>query len=178
MRKAAHRATRRSERAGQVRRLLGELRALDAWPSLQPSGNARNVMLFDGSCGFCTWIVGKARRLDTRALFAFVPYQFVSDAELDAFGVTRQQCSRSIAAISAAGRLYRGAHAVNALLFACTATRPLAVAIHVFWPLLLTEIGLYRLVARQRTRISAVLGTQKFALLPDGLDNVTRSVAS
>lgn len=127
-------------------------------------------MLFDGSCGFCTWSVGQARRLDAEALYAFVPHQHLSDTTLASLGVTRQQCSRSIQALTAGGRLYQGAHAVNAFLFASSATRALVVLFYVLWPLLLAEIGLYRLVANQRICISAFLGTQKCALFPSGLD--------
>jgi predicted DCC family thiol-disulfide oxidoreductase YuxK len=161
------RSTVRSERADHVRRMLGNLRALESHLHLQPSATAGSIILFDGRCGFCTWCVGQAKRLDAQAAYAFLPYQCISDRTLAAFGISRRQCDRSIQALTASGRVYSAAHAVNAFLFASSATRALVVLLYVLWPLLLAEIGLYRLIANQRVRISAFLRTQECALLPE-----------
>ena len=109
----------------------------------------RATLLYDGDCGFCTWAVEKVRRwLKPRARVVFWQGE-----DLDALGVTPEQCAESIQFIDASGVRTDQGQAVAKLL---QVSRPP-------WPLVGAVIGLpgvvqvtsaaYRLVARNRYRL-------------------------
>jgi predicted DCC family thiol-disulfide oxidoreductase YuxK len=73
---------------------------------------ARPVLLFDGDCAFCTtcatWMQRHIRRLDST-----VPYQM---ADLDALGVTAEQCERALQWVGADGTVFSAHLAVARVL--------------------------------------------------------------
>ena len=84
------------------------------------------VLVFDGYCGFCTRTVGWLDRLDRRHRLAALPYQ--AGEVLARYGLTAQECDQAAWAITADGRRYRGAGAINAAVAAALGTRlPLLV---------------------------------------------------
>jgi predicted DCC family thiol-disulfide oxidoreductase YuxK len=65
----------------------------------EPSSSTRGVLVYDGDCGFCTWTVGHLRRL-VRPDIAIIPSQ---TADLDALGLTEQQCLDAVQWVGADG---------------------------------------------------------------------------
>ncbi len=87
----------------------------------------------------------------------FTAYQDISDEELTALGLSRDEVEKTAVLVSG-GRRFRGAAAANAILWSMPAWRPLVILIHLIPVLLLFEHLGYRLVARHRGRISRALG--------------------
>lgn len=107
------------------------------------------TLLFDGDCGFCTWVITKVKRwIKPRAEVA--PWQF---ADLEALGVTEDECAASIQFVDQDGTHVSEGRAVAGLLK--TAHQP--------WPFLGAIVELpvfvhvsnitYRLIARNRYRL-------------------------
>ncbi len=122
------------------------------------------LVIFDGTCGFCTWSVGVLRRALGVNVSA-IPYQWLSDAELAAFDTTRARCADAVHFVDARGDVWAGADAINTLL----RDRPFCgVAIRFVtrrpWALAL-ERRAYAWVTRNRERISQLLGTRRYALI-------------
>ena len=74
----------------------------------------RIVLLFDGSCNFCTACAELLRLLDWRHGLHCVPFQ--APGVPQAYGLTIPQCAEAVWAISAEGHAYRGAQAVSVAL--------------------------------------------------------------
>ena len=72
------------------------------------------VLLFDGSCNFCTACVEFLRLLDRRHRFQYLPFQAPDVPQ--SYGLTVAQCEQAAWAISPNGHIYRGAQAVCATL--------------------------------------------------------------
>jgi predicted DCC family thiol-disulfide oxidoreductase YuxK len=72
------------------------------------------VLLFDGSCNFCTACAEFLRLLDWRDHLHCLPFQAPDVPQ--SYGLTVAQCEQAVWAISPDGRLYRGAQAVCATL--------------------------------------------------------------
>jgi predicted DCC family thiol-disulfide oxidoreductase YuxK len=122
------------------------------------------LVIFDGTCGFCTWSVAVLdRRLGVRV--QAIPYQWLDDAELAAIGTSRARCADAVHFIDAHGHLSAGADAINALL----RDRPLVgpvVRLVARVPLLVSlERRAYVWVTKHRERISQLLGTRRYALI-------------
>jgi len=124
----------------------------------------RNLVIFDGACGFCTWsVMVLDRPLGVRV--ASIPAQWLKDAELAGLGTTRAACAQAVVFVDATGVPSSGADAVNALLRAHPLfSAPVALALRV--PALLRlERAFYRWIARHRVAISRLLGTRRYALI-------------
>ncbi len=124
-----------------------------------------NLLIFDGSCGFCTWSVATALRL--RSDVTATPYQWLDDAELGRVGITRERTQREVHFVDAAGTVYRGADAVNALLASVPRLGLIVRFVRSRPALVRIEQRAYEWIAANRIAISRVLGTQRCALLPD-----------
>jgi predicted DCC family thiol-disulfide oxidoreductase YuxK len=74
----------------------------------------RIVLLFDGSCHFCTACAELLRVLDWRHGLQCLPFQAPDVRQ--SYGLTVAQCEQTAWAISANGHVYRGAQAVSAAL--------------------------------------------------------------
>jgi predicted DCC family thiol-disulfide oxidoreductase YuxK len=72
------------------------------------------VVLFDGSCNFCTTCVELLHVLDWRHRLQCLPFQ--APGVPQSYGLTVAQCEQAVWAISPGGYSYRGAQAVNAVL--------------------------------------------------------------
>jgi len=127
----------------------------------------RNLVIFDGTCGFCTWSVMLLdRQLGVRV--ASIPAQWLTDAELVGLGTSRAACAEAVVFVDASGVPSSGADAVNALLRAHPLFgAPVALALRV--PALLRfERSWYRWIARHRVAISRLLRTRRYALIGEG----------
>lgn len=109
----------------------------------------RSTLLFDGDCGFCTWIIDRVRRW-LRPQAEIVPWQF---ADLGVLGVTAEQCSEALQWIDASGRVSSGGEAVVELLRHSRQPWPLVGAVAGAPGLSMITAALYRLVARNRYRL-------------------------
>jgi predicted DCC family thiol-disulfide oxidoreductase YuxK len=123
-------------------------------------------VLFDGACGFCTWIATRWRA-HTPPGVRWVPYQWLEPHDFARFGTTPQECRRAVRFVDERSRVHGGASAVNAILAYTRGGRALVTALYVLFPLLLLEHLGYALVARFRVPISALLGTRRCALVDD-----------
>jgi predicted DCC family thiol-disulfide oxidoreductase YuxK len=72
------------------------------------------VILFDGSCRFCTAAAELLRVLDWRHRLECLPFQ--APGVPQAYGLTVAQCERILWAIAPGGGSYQGAQAVSAAL--------------------------------------------------------------
>ncbi len=72
------------------------------------------VILFDGSCHFCTACAELLRMLDGRHRLSCLPFQ--APGVPQSYGLTVTQCEQVVWAISSDGRRYQGAQAMSAAL--------------------------------------------------------------
>jgi predicted DCC family thiol-disulfide oxidoreductase YuxK len=72
------------------------------------------VVLFDGSCHFCTATAELLRVLDWRHRLHCLPFQAAGVPQ--AYGLTMAQCERAVWAISPDGSSFQGAQAVSTVL--------------------------------------------------------------
>jgi len=126
----------------------------------------RAVVIFDGTCGFCTWSVLLLERpLGIRV--TAVPYQWLSDAALAALGTSRAECRAAVQFIDRNGTRWGGADAINALL----RDHPLfGLAVRGMMrlpPVARFEHRAYAWIATHREAISKLLGTRGYALIKD-----------
>jgi predicted DCC family thiol-disulfide oxidoreductase YuxK len=112
----------------------------------------RPVLVFDGDCGVCSsaarLVSGRLRRRGSD--FAVEPWQRL---DLDAYGLTPQQCSEALRWVAADGAVSTAQDAVARCLLACRAwVRPAGAVLLV--PGIRQVAGLvYRWVARNRHRL-------------------------
>ena len=114
-------------------------------------------MLWDGDCGFCARAAEFAERFNTSG-FILVPYQSISEEELRLFHLTHHQCERELKTISASGRAYGGAFAVNHFLWHNPKWRTLIVLLYLIPISILAEVLVYTAIASNRYLIARVLG--------------------
>lgn len=122
------------------------------------AADGKDLLLFDGDCGICTWCAEWVKVRDGGRRFEVKPYYEVPEAELEPYAVTWDDCTRAVHLITAEGRVWRGAFAVNATLWRMRGWRWLVPPLYILFPLLLVEAGVYALVAKNRHRISAAFG--------------------
>jgi predicted DCC family thiol-disulfide oxidoreductase YuxK len=118
----------------------------------------QNYLLFDGECGLCHAAARLAERIDRGPRFRILPYQQVPEEELQRRGASHEKCSRRVHVLSARGKIYTGAFAVNYFLRQYFPWKILVALIYAVPVLLLFEIIGYALVARHRRRLSQWLG--------------------
>ena len=120
----------------------------------------RPVLVYDGDCGICTRSVEWAERHLTRDVDV-VAFQ---DADLDALGLTRQQCERAVQWVARDGQISSAHHAVGELL-AASGRRWLPLAFLARTPPFSWVAGAcYRWVAANRHRLPG--GTPACSLPP------------
>ena len=116
-------------------------------------------MLFDGDCGVCTYSAEVARRMDKKGRFRIEPYQAVPEEELKRqFGIDYSDCDKRAYVISRKGRTYGGAFGINYFLLQRFPWSLLVVLVYAVPVLLLLELIGYRLVVKNRHRISRWFG--------------------
>jgi predicted DCC family thiol-disulfide oxidoreductase YuxK len=120
------------------------------------------TLVFDGDCGFCTRCVALVPR-SARRTTTVVPYQ---RADLDALGLTVQECAAAVQWVSDGSRAQGHAAIGRLLQEAGGAWRFLGTALLVP-PLSWLAALVYRLVAANRMRLPG--GTPACALPPTTL---------
>lgn len=118
-----------------------------------PPGAHALIFYYDGDCGFCTVCVRCLSRFDWRKRVSWRPWQEMACLPQ---GLTRDDLERSAYVEDARGDIFEGFFAVRRLLMALPVLVPLGL---LMWLPGLHIIGvpLYRLVARNRFRISSCL---------------------
>lgn len=117
-----------------------------------------DYLLFDGDCGICTSSAEICRGIDSCGQFDVLPYQTIPENELSKFGLDYRRCSGQLQLITSRGKVYSGVFAVNYFFFQYLPWSILVVVIYAIPVFLLVEFVGYRLVARNRQRISKWLG--------------------
>lgn len=115
-------------------------------------------MLFDGDCGICSWSAERIKEMDRRNFFIIEPYQGYPETELAKFGITYEHCDQKMHVVTPQGKVYRGAFAVNYILWQYLPWSLLVVLIYALPPVLLAELIIYRWVAHNRSRLSQWFG--------------------
>jgi predicted DCC family thiol-disulfide oxidoreductase YuxK len=118
------------------------------------------MLLFDGDCGVCTYLADRARKIDRAHQFKIEPFQSFSEQELLRFGLDYKTCSLRLQVVSHSGRIFSGAHGVNYFLFKQFPWSILVILVYVVPVFLLLEMIGYGLVAKNREKISSILGLE------------------
>jgi predicted DCC family thiol-disulfide oxidoreductase YuxK len=113
----------------------------------------RLVVIFDGSCDFCTATAELLQRLDWRQRLQCLPFQMPGLPER--YGLTLKECEESLWVIWPDGRRARGAEAVSAALDAISVL-PLFRWLYRLPGLAGFEERLYRWVAAHRQYLPGV----------------------
>jgi len=127
-----------------------------------------DVLVFDGTCGFCTRaldLIMRRRRPDGIIL---IPYQWLSEAALSGFGTCRERCDREVYLLRANDGPLAGALALNELCRTLPLVGGAVATMTHFSALVNIEQCVYAWIARNRSIISWLLGTAKYALLHNG----------
>ena len=115
------------------------------------------ILLFDGDCVICNQFALFARRLDCKRQFEILPYQ--SYESLAAYGITEEACAKAIHLLNTeTGHIRRGAFAMNAFFIRFFPFNLLVLLCYVVPVFLLAEIIVYAVVAKNRQKISRLLG--------------------
>ncbi len=122
------------------------------------------LILYDGSCGLCTWSVQAALSRWSYPVAA-IPYQWLSDRELSYFGTTAAECARAVHFIDANNSIHRGAEAINAYVSRFPIGMVAVRVLRLVYPLLLVERLMYRAIAANRSLLSRILGTTRYATI-------------
>ncbi len=127
-----------------------------------------DILLFDGDCGICTASAEHAEKIAQRrgGTYRVAPYQAIPEEDLRRFGTDYERCARKIHSITRDGRVYAGAFSVNHFCWRHFPWTLIPLVLYLLPPLLLAEIGLYAIVARNRHRISGWLGLNACAIRP------------
>ena len=96
--------------------------------------------------------------MDKQQGFRIVPSQALPTEQLLEWGLNRRDCEGEVKIVDESGQVYGGAFAVNYFLFKHPPWTILVLIINIIPILLLFEIILYKIIARNRTTISRWLG--------------------
>jgi predicted DCC family thiol-disulfide oxidoreductase YuxK len=123
-----------------------------SWPDVPglPVVPGQAIVIFDGTCDFCTRSVRFVRWLDRQRRLAFVPFQKPGVPE--AHGLTVADCERAAWTVTPDGRRYPGAAAVNVALAVALGTRLPWVLYRLPGVRQVQELA-YALIARNRARL-------------------------
>ena len=123
----------------------------------QPLAGRDNV-LYDGDCGICSWSAQLVGKLDSRGSMNVEPYFSYTEFEISAYGLDYEQCRDYLCVVGADGRVHRGAAAVNYVGLRLFPLSIVFALLHLFPFVLPIEAAVYHLIARNRTKISTLLG--------------------
>jgi predicted DCC family thiol-disulfide oxidoreductase YuxK len=107
------------------------------------------TLVYDGDCGFCTWVALRGERLLPASVTA-VPWQ---QADLPALGLSVAAVERAVQWVSPGEPPAAGHRAIARWLMASGLPWSLAGRIMLMWPVSWLAAGVYRLVAANRHRI-------------------------
>ena len=121
-------------------------------------GQAEAVLLFDGTCGFCTWCARWVEARDRAGRLLVLPNQ--APGVLQRYGFTRAQADRAALVLDRQGRRFVGAAAVNRILRALGPPWRQLATVWAWPPARRVENVGYRLVAANRPLLSALARTR------------------
>ncbi len=117
-----------------------------------------HIILYDGNCGICCRFTNFFYQKDKKERFKFIPFQIASVSLLRSYNLRREKCEENIIMLRKSGIVLKGAHCVNALWLQFFPYSIVSILAYVFFPLLLFELFLYKIIARKRHVISKWLG--------------------
>ena len=117
-----------------------------------------HLLIYDGDCGLCQLAVSRAAWIDKEALFTPQPWQSLTTADFAYLGLTPEDCAQAVQVVKSDGQIFSGAAAINHILCQRRGGRMIVSLIEKIPLLSALEVYLYRLVARNRRAISALLG--------------------
>lgn len=113
-----------------------------------------SMLLYDADCGFCT----RAARVSTRVLRSVTTTPMQS-FDLASLGVDTARASKEIPFRSRTGRVSYGSEAIADALIANGGAVAVAGRVLRLWPISAVANYVYRVVARNRYRLSGSTGT-------------------
>jgi predicted DCC family thiol-disulfide oxidoreductase YuxK len=108
------------------------------------------TVVYDGDCGFCTWLVAHGQRLLPKAKVTVQPWQ---QADLPALGLTEEAVRCAVQWVPADGKPRAGHRAIAAWLVAGRLPWSIPGRLMLIWPLSWIAAACYRLVASHRHQI-------------------------
>lgn len=124
----------------------------------QMSHQRTSYLIYDGDCGFCDASVRLAARYNRDVTLTFLPFQSLTPDRLAGLGIDPAECAGAVQLVTTGGTVLAGAFAINHLLRQRPSGALLVRLIEILPPLLWLEQAGYRLVARNRARLSAWFG--------------------
>lgn len=115
----------------------------------EQSPHTRGVLVYDGDCGFCGWVVSHLRRW-VRPAIDIIPSQ---SADLGSLGLTHQECIDAVQWVAPDGRRSSGGSAACDVLRASPRPWPVLGVLGSLPGIRLLVDVAYRWVARNRHRL-------------------------
>ncbi|MDQ7030609.1 MAG: DUF393 domain-containing protein [Ardenticatenia bacterium] len=115
----------------------------------------RALLIYDGDCGLCSALIEWVRQRDRGQRLTCAPYQHVSPERLSP-GLTRVACAQAVCLVRPGHGHVTGARAVAEVF--CLLPSPWAHVGRLVRPWSPLLEPAYRLIARYRHRLSALLG--------------------
>lgn len=120
---------------------------------------AKPTLLYDDDCGICNALARMARKIDHGGQFDLQPFQGYDSAVKQALGLSEEDFQKGLYLVSAdQKRVHQGVFALNRFCIRFWPFNVGVVLLYVIPILLLAEIAVYALVARNRGMISRWLG--------------------
>jgi lipase maturation factor 1 len=119
-----------------------------------PLPHDRPLMIYDGDCGFCRVAVERWRNA-TKAEIEYAPYQ---ELKVPIPGANYDDFRHAVHFVDSNANIYRGAEAVFRAMAHCGRKRSLLRLYCSLPPFAFAAEAIYRTIAANRSRISAVLG--------------------
>lgn len=126
----------------------------------------RRYLIYDGDCGICSASARWARNWDRAERYRIIPWQGVDPAKLQRLGVDPAACALAVQLVTESGEVLEGARAVNHFLSLRPVGRILVLPAARIPALLRLESSLYRLIARNRHRLSRWFGLDACQSVP------------
>jgi predicted DCC family thiol-disulfide oxidoreductase YuxK len=111
------------------------------------------LLVFDGDCGFCTWVAGWVSARWPEGAGRTAPWQRVGEESLAALGLTVDEVKSAAWWIDGGGRRFRGHRAIGKALVACGGLHRVLGGVILVPPTSWIAAGVYRLVVRYRYRL-------------------------
>ncbi|NJM08482.1 DUF393 domain-containing protein [Candidatus Gracilibacteria bacterium] len=112
------------------------------------------VLVFDGTCGFCTRSLYLLQRFDRAGRITAFPFQ--APGVRERYGLSIEECERAAWAIAPDGRRFEGAAAIN-MAFSVALALPLPLLFYVMPGVRHVQDGVYGWVAHNRSKLPGVM---------------------
>jgi predicted DCC family thiol-disulfide oxidoreductase YuxK len=128
------------------------------------SYSTQRLVLYDGDCGICQRAVSWLRKVDSKMLFRFEPFQNVAEVALGRLGTNSYRCSMALHAQRRDGVMSLGHSAFHTILREYEPWDRIVYAFEATFALEEIERFAYYCFARSRHNVSKMVGLTKCQL--------------